>query len=62
MHRDGISKYKTLMDFEVVRNMKLCRNGLCRYTAAEVRLKENRSPQLSVEIRTKVSYLMGVFV
>lgn len=46
------------MDFQVVRNVKLCRNGFCRYTAAEVRLKENRSPQLSVEIRAKVIYLM----
>lgn len=33
-----------LMDFQVVRNVKLCRSGFSRYTEAEVRLKENASP------------------
>lgn len=33
-----------LLDFQVVRNVKLCRNGFSRYTEAEVKLKENASP------------------
>lgn len=62
MCRDDVSKYEILMDFQLVRNVKLCRNGFCTYTAAEVRLKENKSPQLSVELWKKVSYLiMGFF-
>lgn len=62
MCRDDVSKYKILMDFQLVRNVKLCRNGFCTYTATEVRLKENKSPLLSVELWKKVSYLiMGFF-
>lgn len=63
MCRDDVSKYKILMDFQLVRNVKPCRNGFCTYTAAEIRLKESKSPQLSVELWKKVSYLiMGFFL
>lgn len=60
-HTDSVRKYKTWMNFQLVRKVKVCRNGFCKYAGSKSKLKENKGPQLSERRWKRVRYSVLLF-